>query len=67
MALDRRQDGLDVLDEIERLAVEEHVFLLDAERVRVARAVLVVEDASRVRGALAGDRGGNRLPVGHGT
>ena len=63
VSFDRREHRLDVLDEIERLAVEEHVLLLDPERVRVARAVLVVEHASRVRGALARDRGRDRLPV----
>ncbi len=45
VALDRVQDGLDVLDEVEARRVEEHVLLLDAERVRVARAEPVVEHA----------------------
>ena len=35
---DRGEHRVDVLHEIERLAVEEHVLLLDAERVRVALA-----------------------------
>ena len=33
---DRREHRVDVLDEVERLGVEELVLLLDAERVRVA-------------------------------
>ena len=37
---DRRQHGLDVLHEVERLGVEQHELLLDAERVGVARAEL---------------------------
>src|SRR5439155_13037346 len=54
---DRRQHGVDVLDEIERVLVEEHVLLLDAERVRLPLAELVVEDAAagREARALAGD------------
>ena len=47
VARDRREHRLDVLDEVERLRVEELVLLLDAERVRVARSELVVEDAAR--------------------
>ena len=58
MAGDRLQHGVDVLDEIERLAVEEHVLLLDPERVRVGLAERVVEDAAPGDGALAGDRVG---------
>ena len=46
VARDRLQHGVDVLDEVERLAVEEHVLLLDAERVRVGAAERVVEDAA---------------------
>ena len=37
VALDGVEDGIDVLDEVEALRVEEHVLLLDAERERVAR------------------------------
>ena len=53
-----REHGVDVLDEVEGLAVEEHVLLLDAERVRIGLAELVVEDAARVHRALARDRVG---------
>src|SRR5579862_637099 len=37
---------VDVLHEVPRLGIEQHVLLLDAERVRVARAEAVVEDAA---------------------
>ena len=48
------------------LAVEELVFLLDPERVRIAAAECVVEDAAAVDGALARDRRRKRLlRVGH--
>jgi len=59
----RGQDGVDVLDEIERLAVEQHVFLLDAERVRIALSVRMVEDAAGGLEArsLTGDRRGINL------
>ena len=50
VALDRVEHRLDVLDEVEALRVEEHVLLLDAERVRVAGAEAVVDDARRGRG-----------------
>jgi hypothetical protein len=40
------EHGLDVLDEVERLAVEQHVLLLDSERVRLALAEVVVDDAA---------------------
>ncbi len=55
---DGGEHGVDVLDEVERLAVEEHVLLLHPERVRVARAERVVEDAAAGREvrALARDR-----------
>src|SRR6185312_10501578 len=58
--LDGGEHGVDVLHEIPGLGIEQHVLLLDAERVRVALAELVVEDA-RVLGtrpdrALARDR-----------
>src|SRR5439155_18932684 len=43
-------------DEVEALAVEQHVLLLDAEGVRLALAERVVEDAAAWREALAGDR-----------
>ena len=49
---DGREHRLDVLDEVERLAVEQLVLLLDPERVRVARAELVVVDASRLTAPL---------------
>ena len=55
VALDRVEHHLDVLDEVETLRVEEHVLLLDAERVRVAGAEPVVED-TRVRVDETGDR-----------
>jgi hypothetical protein len=55
---DRLQDRVDVLDEVEGLAVEEHVLLLDAERVGVGLAERVVEDAAAGDDALAGDRVG---------
>src|SRR5205823_6231430 len=55
---DRGEHGVDVLDEVEHLGVEEHVLLLDPERVRVARAEGVIEHAAagREARALAGDR-----------
>jgi hypothetical protein len=56
VAGDRLQHGVDVLDEVEGLAVEQHVLLLDAERVRVGVAELVLEDAPTLNDALAGDR-----------
>jgi hypothetical protein len=63
VAVDRREHGVDVLHEIERLRVEEHVLLLDAERVRIARPEPVVEHraAAREAAALAGQRGGEDL------
>ena len=42
----RGEHGVDVLDEVEGLRVEEHVLLLDAERVRLALAEGVVEHAA---------------------
>ena len=42
---DRGEHRVDVLDEVERLGIEELVLLLDAERVRVAGSERVVEDA----------------------
>ena len=54
----RLEHRVDVLHEVERLGVEEHVLLLDAERVRLALAELVVEDAAAGGEALARDRGG---------
>ena len=49
---------VDVLDEVECLAVEQHVLLLDTERVRVAASEGVVEHAAALResAALSGDR-----------
>ena len=60
---DRGQHGVDVLDEVERLAVEQHVLLLDAECVRVALPEAVVEHAAALGEArtLAGDRRRERL------
>src|SRR6185295_19245032 len=66
MTRDRGEHRVDVLHEIECLAVEEHVLLLDAERVRVAVAEPVVEDADPgpKACAFARDRGRvNLLPV----
>src|SRR5690348_17328503 len=64
---DRGEHRVDVLDEVEGLAVEQHVLLLDAERVCVALAERVVEDASAlgVAAPLAGDRG--REDLAHGS
>jgi hypothetical protein len=45
VALDRREHRVDVLDEVERGAVEQLVLLFDAERVRIALSELVVEHA----------------------
>ena len=42
---DAREHRVDVLHEVPGLWIEEHVLLLDAQRVRVAAAELVVEDA----------------------
>src|SRR4029077_2115995 len=69
VACDRGENRVDVLDEVERLAVEEHVLLLDAEGVRVARAEGVVEDAAAGRevGALARDRRRDQRVVHAGT
>ena len=41
---DRGEHGVDVLHEVERLAVEQHVLLLDAQRVRIALAKRVLQD-----------------------
>src|SRR5215471_16922287 len=64
---DRAQHRIDVLDEIERLSVEQLVLLLDTEGVRVAFAERVLEHAARVRSSLAGDRGRDGLLLDHGT
>ena len=61
VALGRGEHRLDVLDEVECLAVEQHVLLLDAERVRLAGAEVVVEHAAALREARAGDRRGEDL------
>src|SRR5947199_2231626 len=53
VAADGCEDRVDVLDEVERLAVEQHVLLLDAERVCVALAEGVVEHAAAGREARA--------------
>ena len=59
------EDGVDVLDEVERLGIEQHVLLLDAERVRVARPELVLDDAAGMEDPLdSGDRRRVRL-LGH--
>ena len=42
----RGEHGVDVLDEVVRLGVEEHVLLLDAEREGIAVAEVVVEHAA---------------------
>src|SRR5207237_3645327 len=64
---DRGEHRVDVLDEVEGLAVEQHVLLLDAEGVRVALAECVVEDAPAfgVAAPFAGDRG--REDLAHGS
>ena len=56
VADDRRQDGVDALDEVERLRVEEHVLLLDAERVRLTVSERVLEHAARRAEAGGRDR-----------
>jgi hypothetical protein len=56
VARGRGEDGLDVLDEVEGLAIEEHVLLLDTERVRLSGSELVVEHAAALREAGAHDR-----------
>src|SRR6478609_7804818 len=55
---DRGEHRVDVLHEVERLGVQEHVFLLDAERVRVTLAEGVIQHAASRREprALPGDR-----------
>jgi hypothetical protein len=63
VARDGRQDGVDVLHEVERLAVEEHVFLLDPERVRVAPAEGMVENAPAPREARTLPRDGRRIDL----
>src|SRR5204863_7808743 len=69
LRVDRGEHGVDVLDEIEGLAVEEHVLLLDAERVGVACAEGVVQHAAAGREvrALARDRGRNQRIAHAGT
>src|SRR5262249_9748340 len=56
--VDGREHRVDVLDEIERLGVEEHVLLLDSERIGVALSEGVVEHAAAFceAAALAADR-----------
>src|SRR5437762_3465560 len=58
VARHRGEHRVDVLDEVECLAVEQHVLLLDAERVRIAASEGVVEHAASLceSAALAGDR-----------
>src|SRR4051794_37624322 len=46
---DAGEHRVDVLHEVPGLGIEEHVLLLDAERVRVAAAELVIENAAHVR------------------
>ena len=46
------EDGVDVLDEVEGLAVQQHVLLLDAQRVLVARPERVLENTAGVEDAL---------------
>ena len=46
VADERGQHRVDPLDEVEALAVQQHVLLLDAERVRLALPELVLEDAA---------------------
>jgi hypothetical protein len=62
---DRGQHGVDVLHEVERLGVEEHVLLLDPQCVGVALAEGVVPHAAARREArpLARDRRGIDLPA----
>ena len=60
-----REHGVDVLDEVEGLRVEEHVLLLDAERERLARAEAVVEDAAPLGEPLARD--GRGIDLLHGS
>src|SRR5256714_5015587 len=52
------EHGVDVLHEVERLAVEEHVLLFDPERVRVAPPESMVEHAATLGepAASSGDR-----------
>src|SRR4029450_13159860 len=52
-----RQHGVDSLDKVKGLGVEEHVLLLDAERVRLSLAELVLEHAAGRPEAVAGDGG----------
>jgi hypothetical protein len=59
--LHRRQHRVDVLDEVERGRVEEHVLLLDAERVRLAATEAVVVDAALVARGEPGDGGRHGL------
>ena len=46
VADDGREKRVDVLHEVEGLGVEQHVLLLDAERVRIAFSECMVEDAA---------------------
>ncbi len=61
LLVDPREHRVDVLHEVERLRVEEHVLLLDAQREGVALAVAVLEDAAAGGEALARDRCGVEL------
>jgi hypothetical protein len=65
VARHRGEHRFDVLNEVERLAVEQHVLLLDAERVLVALAEGVIEHAAAAREAraFARDRGWIDLPA----
>src|SRR5439155_10403631 len=67
VTLDRREHRVDVLDEVEGLAVEDHVLLLDTERVRVAGAEAMVEHAAGVEGSFARNRRRDELTVTHGS
>ena len=61
VTVDRGEHRLDVLHEVERLGVEQHVLLLDPERVRRPGAEAMLEHAAAVGGALARDRRRDRL------
>ncbi len=63
VAGDRLQHRVDVLDEVEGLRVEQHVLLLDAERVRIALAERMVEHAHARREARALARDGRRIDL----
>src|SRR5881398_2093505 len=61
----RGKHRVDMLNEVEGLRVEQHVFLLRTERVRIALAKGVVEDAAALRETAALPRDRRRVDLLH--